>query len=382
MRGLILSPSRELATQTHKFARDLAKYTDLRIAVFVGGENMDSQFSAIASNPDIIIATPGRLMHLIIESNLEMKCVDYLVFDEADRLFEMGFAEQLREIVSRIPPSRQTVLFSATLPKILVDFARAGLQNPSLIRLDVDTKISRDLQMYFFQCKTENKDGALIYLLTQTIPKDQQTVVFVATKHHVEYVNQLLLANGLSSTFIYGTLDPTARKIHLARFRHNKCKVLVVTDVAARGIDVPLLDNVINYNFPASSKIFVHRVGRTARAGKSGCSWSLVSTDEVPYMLDLQLFTGRPLIYASLSQNPDYTTQLVYGTLPSSISLVNESVTLQVKGNLQLETMASSVRQGTMMYLRSRPSATKASHSRSKEISGHSIGLHPLFGIF
>jgi ATP-dependent RNA helicase DDX54/DBP10 len=160
------------------------------------GENMDTQFAALASNPDVIIATPGRLLHLIIESKLELKSTDYLVFDEADRLFEMGFAEQLREILSRVPEHRQTVLFSATLPKILVDFARAGLINPSLIRLDVDTKISRDLQMYFFSCKTSEKDGALIYLLTNTIGREEQTVVFVATKHHVEYIHNLLLSNG------------------------------------------------------------------------------------------------------------------------------------------------------------------------------------------
>ncbi|KAJ3343196.1 ATP-dependent RNA helicase ddx54, partial [Kappamyces sp. JEL0680] len=379
VRALILSPSRELATQTYKFAKDLAKYTDLRICVFVGGENMDAQFSALASNPDVIIATPGRLMHLIIESKLEMKCVDYLVFDEADRLFEMGFAEQLREIVSRVPDSRQTVLFSATLPKILVDFARAGLVNPSLIRLDVDTKISRDLQMYFFSVKNEEKEGALVYLLTRIIPKDQQTVIFASTKHHVEYIHQLMLANGLLSTYIYGTLDPTARKIHLARFRHNKCKILVVTDVAARGIDIPLLDNVINYNFPSSSKVFVHRVGRTARAGKSGCSWSLVSNEELPYMLDLQLFTGRPLIYAHMAEFPNYTTQLVYGTFPSSVELAVESNAVLVKGNLHLETLQESSKQGYKMYLRSRPPATKASHSRAKEVSVHPLGLHPLF---
>lgn len=124
------------------------------------------------------------------------------------RLFEMGFAEQLREIVTRIPPARQTLLFSATLPKILVDFARAGLQNPSLLRLDVDTKISRELQMYFFNVKNEEKDGALIYLLTNTIPKAEQVVIFVATKHHVEYLHQLMVSNGILSTYIYGTLDP------------------------------------------------------------------------------------------------------------------------------------------------------------------------------
>jgi ATP-dependent RNA helicase DDX54/DBP10 len=191
---------------------------------------------------------------------------------------------------------------------------------------------------------------------------------------------------GISSTYIYGTLDPTARKVHLARFKHNKVKVLVVTDVAARGIgkfytffslsnslDVPLLDNVINYNFPASSKVFVHRVGRTARAGKTGSAYSLVSNEELSYMLDLQLFTGRPLVYSRLAQDPNYTTQLVYGTvsffhilgsLPPAIDLVVESIQVGIKGNILLETLLQSSKQGYEMYLRSRPAATRASHSR------------------
>jgi ATP-dependent RNA helicase DDX54/DBP10 len=143
----------------------------------------------------------------------------------------MGFSEQLREIIMRLPSSRQTLLFSATLPKLLIDFARAGLENPTLIRLDVDTKISKDLQMYFFSVKHEDKEGAMLYLLHNAIPSDQQTVIFAATKHHVEYIHGILLKCGFSSTYIYGSLDQAARKVHLARFRYGKVKIMVVTDV-------------------------------------------------------------------------------------------------------------------------------------------------------
>lgn len=146
-RGLVLSPSRELAMQTQKVCKELGKHTDLRSCVLVGGDNLDDQFSMIASNPDILIATPGRLLHLAVEMDLDLRSVEYVVFDEADRLFEMGFAVQLHEILSRLPQNRQTLLFSATLPKILVDFAKAGLQEPTLIRLDADTKISKDLEV-------------------------------------------------------------------------------------------------------------------------------------------------------------------------------------------------------------------------------------------
>jgi ATP-dependent RNA helicase DDX54/DBP10 len=264
----------------------------------------------------------------------------------------------------------------------LVDFARAGLQNPTLIRLDVDTKISRDLQMYFFSVKSEEKEACLLYLLRHVIPQDQQTVVFAATKHHVEYLNQLLIDNGFSSTFIYGSLDQAARKIHLTRFKYGKVKILVVTDVAARGIDVPLLDNVINYDFTTSSKVFVHRVGRTARAGKSGSAWSLVTNDEIPYMIDLQMFTSRPLVFASTfgdGQEPNYTTELVFGHVPhSEITLEMESISSQVKDSLHLTTLRDSAQKGYKMFLRSRPSASKSSYQRTKEILNMSFGIHPL----
>ncbi|KAI8914342.1 P-loop containing nucleoside triphosphate hydrolase protein [Gorgonomyces haynaldii] len=382
VRALVLSPSRELATQTLKFCRDFAKHTDLRSQVFVGGDSMEDQFSALASNPDIVVATPGRLMHLIIEMNLDLKTVEYLVFDEADRLFELGFAEQLREITLRLPPTRQTLLFSATLPKILVDFARAGLVNPTLIRLDVDSKIPRDLQMYFFSCKHESKEGALLYLLRNCIPQEQQTIVFVSTKHHVEYIHEILKENGLSSTYIYGALDQAARKGNLARFRYGKAKIMVVTDVASRGVDIPLLDNVINYDFPPASKVFVHRVGRTARAGRRGAAWSLVSQDELPYMLDLQLFTGRPLVFASQlkDQKPNYTTELIYGNLPSyQVDLESESFVGLCKSSVAIQTMQQSCVNGFKLYIKSRPPATKASHQRAKDITNINIGIHPLF---
>jgi ATP-dependent RNA helicase DDX54/DBP10 len=193
----------------------------------------------------------------------------------------MGFADQLREILFKLPESRQTLLFSATLPRILVDFAKAGLTDPALVRLDVDTKISPDLELLFFTCKHEEKEAALLHTLNNVIPHDQFTIIFVATKHLVEYIHELLTAAGISSTYIFGSLDQVARKINLNKFRNGVVKVLIVTDVAARGIDIPLLDNVINYDFPSSSKVLIHRVGRAGRAGRKGRSFSFITTEEV-----------------------------------------------------------------------------------------------------
>eukprot|EP01118_Nematostelium_gracile_P002012 TRINITY_DN12099_c0_g1_i1.p1 TRINITY_DN12099_c0_g1~~TRINITY_DN12099_c0_g1_i1.p1 ORF type:complete len:351 (-),score=83.16 TRINITY_DN12099_c0_g1_i1:27-1079(-) len=207
VRAIILAPTRELALQTLKFVVQIGKYTDLRYCLLVGGDSMDDQFNQLAQNPDIIVATPGRLVHHLNEAEVSLKAVEYVVYDEADRLFEMGFADQLHEITKRLPESRQTALFSATLPNLLVEFARAGLKNPQLIRLDTDTKISENLKLSFFTVPLEEKASAMIYLLKNVIGPDQQTVVFVATKHHVEYIHMLLEQMGYSSTMIYGTMD-------------------------------------------------------------------------------------------------------------------------------------------------------------------------------
>jgi ATP-dependent RNA helicase DDX54/DBP10 len=220
----------------------------------------------------------------------------------------MGFAEQLKEILGRLAEGRQTLLFSATLPSSLVEFARAGLAQPALIRLDTDITVSEHLRNVFFTVRAEEKAATLLWMMKSIIPQDlvrlihlatatlaqlvhcadvcvcacgQGAVVFVATRHHVEYLQELLRLGDISVTSVYGTMDQTARKLNLTRFRNGQARVLLVTDVAARGLDIPQLDFVINYDFPARPKLFVHRVGRVARAGRSGTAYSLVSPDEV-----------------------------------------------------------------------------------------------------
>eukprot|EP00850_Spirogloea_muscicola_P025112 SM002212S07080 [mRNA] locus=s2212:8:1801:- [translate_table: standard] len=321
-RAVVLSPTRELALQTFKFVRELGRYTDLRAVVLVGGDSMEAQFEALAGSPDIIVATPGRLMHHLSEvEDMTLRSVEYVVFDEADRLFEMGFAEQLRQILARMPESRQTSLFSATLPALLAEFARAGLRDPQLVRLDTETKISPDLQVQplanphghasatqgglcvsslrwklaFFTVRRDERTAALLHLVHEVVPAGQQTIVFVSTKYHAEYVAELLAAEGVAVSVVYGAMDQAARKIHIAKFRARRTALLVVTDVAARGIDIPLLDNVVNYDFPPRPKLFVHRVGRAARAGRLGTAYSLLTRDELPFLLDLHLFLSKGL---------------------------------------------------------------------------------------
>ncbi|NXU91237.1 DDX54 helicase, partial [Xiphorhynchus elegans] len=384
-RALILSPTRELALQTLKFTKELGKFTGLKTALILGGDKMEDQFAALHENPDIIIATPGRLVHVAVEMKLKLHTVEYVVFDEADRLFEMGFAEQLQEIIARLPDCHQTVLFSATLPKLLVEFARAGLTEPMLIRLDVESKLSDQLKLAFFHMRGDDKPAVLLHLLRSVVKPQDQTVVFVATKHHTEYLKELLTAQGIRCTHIYSSLDQTARKINIAKFSQGKCPVLLVTDVAARGLDIPMLDNVINFSFPAKAKLFLHRVGRVARAGRSGTAYSLVAPDEMPYVFDLHLFLGRPLVFAGAQEMPAGEAGWLYaggvlGRVPQSLVDDEECLLLtDHEGSLELRSLRRVADNAHKQYLRSRPGPSPESIKRAKDLDVSQLGMHPLF---
>lgn len=421
IRGLILSPSRELALQTATMLRELSRFTNLRTVALVGGENLEEQFAQLATNPDILVATPGRLMHVCVETRLSLRQVQFVVWDEADRLMEDALmAGQMREIVERLPETRQTALFSATLPQALAEFAQAGLRNPLLVRLDVESKLSPDLSLTCLHIKSEQKDAALLLLLGRITAlsrggvgrrkpakdtsasavgagrESQLTVIFVATKHHVEYLQELLGSTyNLPCTYIYGALDQTARKQALELFRRGTKPILIVTDVAARGIDVPLLDNVINYDFPSSPKLFVHRVGRVARAGRPGRAFSLVCPDELPYLLDLQLFLGKELVSAAAAaagnsggataawEAPSNATTLCFGDIPQWL-LDDEEDTLQRRREQSgtLHSLLGVMNNATRLYRRTRPTASPESHRRAKEFTERYplLGAHPFFG--
>jgi ATP-dependent RNA helicase DDX54/DBP10 len=417
-RAMILSPSRELALQTLSVVKEMSRGSDLRCILLVGGDGLEDQFNAMSSNPDIIVATPGRFLHLKVEMQLDLSSIQYVVFDEADRLFEMGFAVQLAEILHGLPSSRQTLLFSATLPKSLVEFARAGLQEPKLVRLDAESKVSPDLKSAFFTVKSSDKEGALLQILQDIIkvpilsekpssesknskakakkqkksasnaanresPSEYSTIIFAATKHKVDYLASLLEMLGYSVSYVYGSLDQTARKIQIQNFRDGTSTILVVTDVAARGIDIPVLTNVINYDFPSQPKIFVHRVGRTARAGRKGWSYSLVQDSDIPYLLDLQLFLSRRLVIGQRNDSsPNFAEDVVMGALPRDRLGSNcEWVSKLVEDNVDLSGSRSVAIKGDKLYTRTRNAASVESVKRAKEILAHrSVAeLNPLF---
>nr|XP_023924020.1 putative DEAD-box ATP-dependent RNA helicase 29 isoform X1 [Quercus suber] len=393
VRALILSPTRDLALQTLKFAQELGRFTDLRISLLVGGDSMESQFEELSQSPDIIIATPGRLMHHLSEvDDMSLRTVEYVVFDEADSLFGMGFAEQLHQILVQLSENRQTLLFSATLPSALAEFAKAGLRDPQLVRLDLETKISPDLKLAFFTVRHEEKHAALLYLIREQITSDQQTLIFVSTKHHVEFLNTLFREEGIEPSVCYGDMDQDARKIHISRFRARKTMLLIVTDVAARGIDIPLLDNVINWDFPPKPKIFVHRVGRAARAGRTGTAFSFLTSEDMPYLLDLHLFLSKPVRPApseeevlrdmdgvmSKIDQAVANEETIYGRFPQTvIDLVSDRVREIIDSSADLYAMQKTCTNAFRLYSKTKPLPSKESIKRAKDLPRE--GLHPIF---
>jgi ATP-dependent RNA helicase DDX54/DBP10 len=395
----------------------LSHFTEFRSIGIHGGEGMEKQFDMLASKPDVIIATPGRLAHHLSEiPDFDLSGCEMCVLDEADRLLEMGFAAQIREIASTLPEHCQKVLLSATMPKVLVEFTRSGFAtDPQVVRLDQEATVSEELRIAFITCRSLDKDAALLHVLHH-IEEDKVenegsrtglTLIFAATRHHVEYITNLLIASGVPATLIYGTLDQEARKSNLASFRSGKKSVLVVTDVAARGIDVPLIDHVIHYAFPSSAKLFVHRSGRAARAGRIGYCWALAEPDELPYMVDLHLFLGRKLSTGTSADGDgdhSYTLQEMtpdmvhYGSVPESIVAEEvENVRRIMDSELTGSNEAESLRALTKVcdnamkqYRRTRPEASREAVRRAKAIlegerlqtgqrvGGGAISPHPL----
>lgn len=414
VRSIVVTPTRELALQTLYYVRKIACHTDLRATVIVGGDSLEEQFNQLARNPDIIIATPGRLAYLIVQTGMSLKTIEYLVFDEADRLFEMGFAEQLHELLRKLPSSRQTLLFSATMPKMLVEFTRAGLKDPAVIRLDLEQKISEQLKMHFFYCRPDEKTAALLFLLEKVIPEKTSTIIFASTRHHVQFLYEFLEEYGIPSTLVFGSMETSTRNHNVTRFRRGEVPLMIVTDVAARGIDIPRIDNVINYDFPEKSKLFVHRVGRATRADRPGSAYSLLSNDEMPYMIDLFWFLGINFFgdtdegqesgdedqEEEVSQDRDkyddeidalnakkqknskkeHSEMQQYGSLPLSLLMPYiEDIRTKIDRDYNLSTLFNSSENAFQAYSRSR---SKPSKSAIKLAKKNSVSMHPMIEQF
>ncbi len=343
---------------------------------------MAGQFEDMSLNPDIIVATPGRLLHHIIEVGLSFKRLEVLVFDEADRMFEMGFADQIAAIGKTLRADRQTMLFSATLPTMVYEFARAGLNDPKLIRLDKNVTLPPNLELGFFLVSTEQKVAALMYLFKFVIGENQQTIVFCATRHSAQFVKVLfekLMA--IEAGVVFGSMDPEMRKRNVDRFRASNLRVLIVTDVAARGIDIPALQVVVNYDMPPTAKVFVHRVGRVGRgnaqldATQRFFAYSLVSTMDVSHMCDVHLFLNKPLRNAVSPKDDRSQSGCYYGSLPPMMVDAELNSFRNNMHDVDVSTHFRIANNAAKNYMRTRTPPSKEAAAMSKSL-GH-VALHP-----
>ncbi|KAL0239312.1 hypothetical protein PCE1_004999 [Barthelona sp. PCE] len=290
-RAIILAPTRELAIQLMKNAKSYGSNTDLRCALILGGESLERQFELITALPDIIIATPGRLMHLLVEipnTDFSLRHVEFVALDEGDLMMERGFAHQIEDIFKRIPKhGRQVMLFSATMPSSLATLCRKLLKDPETITLAQESVIPDTLDMHFLYCTDANRLAVLLFLCLEYYPQDEQAMIFCCSKHHCDLLSEVLSGHGVLTTTLYGDTTMQLRRSKLRSFTRGEVRFLITTDLSARGIDIPELKNVVNYDFPVSNKVFVHRVGRTARAGESGTAITIMTQPDVPFFLDL-----------------------------------------------------------------------------------------------
>lgn len=291
--ALILTPTRELAVQIQDSIRVYGKNSRLRSVALFGGASRNRQIGELRSHPDIVVATPGRLLDLISDGYLGLKQVSYLVLDEADRMLDMGFIPDVRKIVAKVPSERQTLLFSATMPSDIQALARDFLRNPARIEAEAgELNIERIAQSVMHV-----DQGDKLELLPKLIRERRmfRVLVFTRTKHRASKVSKVLGRQNLSSDAIHGDKSQAARTRALDAFKSGKIQVLVATDVASRGIDVDDITHVVNFELPNEPETYVHRIGRTARAGAAGNAISFCDTTEMPYVRNIERLMGLTL---------------------------------------------------------------------------------------
>jgi ATP-dependent RNA helicase RhlE len=292
-RVLILTPTRELAAQIHQHLEQLAVHTPVTGAAVFGGVGMGPQEHALRSGVDVIVATPGRLLDHLRHPYARLSRLEILVLDEADRMLDMGFLPDIRRILAQIPKKRQTLFFSATMPREIVGLSREMLHDPVRIDLERKSAPAVGITQAIYPCARELKSALLVELLKRDIVAE--AIVFTRTKHRANRLADFLERHGVSTARIHGNRSQSQRTLALAGFKEGKHRVLVATDIVARGIDVEDLSHVINFDVPADPDSYIHRVGRTARADATGDAFTFVSPDEDRELQDIERALGKRL---------------------------------------------------------------------------------------
>ena len=293
IKALILTPTRELAIQIGESFEAYGKYTGLRHAVIFGGVGQKPQTDELKRGIQILIATPGRLQDLVNQGFINLKTLDFFVLDEADRMLDMGFIHDIRRILKLLPPHRQTLFFSATMPPEIEKLANSMLTEPEKVEVTpVSSTVDTISQSVYFVEKKEKKD-LLLYLLKN--PAIESVLIFTRTKYGADKLARILNKAGIGAEAIHGNKSQNARQRALTGFKSHTLRVLIATDIAARGIDVDQLSHVINYELPNIPETYVHRIGRTGRAGHDGIAISFCESEELPYLKDIQKLIGKTI---------------------------------------------------------------------------------------
>lgn len=290
---LILTPTRELAIQIGESFAAYGRHTSLKHTVIFGGVSQGSQVSALKSGVDILIATPGRLLDLINQKFIHLHYLKIFVLDEADRMLDMGFIHDVKKIITRIPEKRQTLFFSATMPDEIQKLANTILVNPEKVEVTPVSSTADTIDQSIYFVEKADKKKLLIHMLNDKEIKS--ALVFTRTKHGADKITKDLIKAGIKAEAIHGNKSQNARQRALSGFKNGQIKALIATDIAARGIDIDELSHVINYELPNVPETYVHRIGRTGRAGSSGVAFSLCDEEEMEYLKDIQKVIGREI---------------------------------------------------------------------------------------
>jgi ATP-dependent RNA helicase RhlE len=285
-RALVLAPTRELAAQIAKSFSTYGKFLNFKQLVIFGGVSQVPQVNALHRSLDVLVATPGRLLDLMNQRYIYLDSVEFFVLDEADRMLDMGFIHDVKKIASKLPPTRQSLFFSATMPPAVAELARSFLKNPARVEVTPQASTVETVEQNIFFVDQKNKNELLLDLLKQENLK--RVLVFTSMKHRADDIAKVLNRNGIRAEAIHGNKSQNQRTIALERFKSGASKVMVATDIAARGIDIENISHVINYDLPNEPETYVHRIGRTARAGASGAAYSFCCGNERDFLRDIE----------------------------------------------------------------------------------------------
>lgn len=289
-RVLILAPTRELAAQIGESIRDYGRYSRLRHTVVFGGVNQNPQVKALQRGVDLLVATPGRLLDLMQQRHIHLERIEFFVLDEVDRMLDMGFLPAIRQVLNKVPAQRQTLFFSATMAPSIIQLADTMVHNPARVTVkSAENRVDQITQKVLFVGK-DNKDSLLVSLLNDH--RIHKAIIFTQMKHVANKVVKRLSGAGIEGAAIHGNKSQAARTKALNGFKRGQFRVLVATDVAARGIDVDDITHVINYDLPVEAETYVHRIGRTARAGAQGDAISFCSAEDRAYLKDIEKLIG------------------------------------------------------------------------------------------